>query len=362
MPFFGKNRPDNASKTVSNALDETINEFKEHYLNTIRSLILFLKQFALDIQEINSNQFKSELDNLKSRYVSDNSVKELSALLNHQAPLIEQYIQSQHAYLNDREKEFRGIIDLLSKAMTGLSTDNQSFYQTLNDHSEKLEQITLLDDIKKIKHSLETEVLQLRQTVRDQKKRENSKIEALANQVDFLKNELEKARTQMQTDALTGVGNRKAFDHYLEDLVEKGQIHGISFALMVLDIDDFKKINDTYGHQVGDRVLVAFAQKCRSLIRSNDFMARYGGEEFIIILPGASLRNAQKKAKEICKLLAGTRYSVDESGNSLIVTSSIGVASLKKNDSGAEIVARADKALYLAKKEGKNRVFTEKDI
>lgn len=364
MPFFGKKKSNADLEGNDHHLQEAALEIQKHYLKTIHHLILYLQQFALDINEIGSDRFKSELDGFKQDYLTENSFKRLSSLFNQQTPLIENYIRNQHIYLNDREKEFRDIIDLLSKAMTGISTDNHSFYRRLNDHSGKLEQITLLDDIKKIKSALETEVTQLRQMVSDQKKMERQKIEILANQVDTLKIELEKTKAQMETDALTGVNNRKAFDQYLEALMEKGSQHRFAFTLMLLDIDDFKQINDNFGHLVGDRVLVAFAQKCRSLIRSNDFIARYGGEEFVIILPGASLRNAKKKAKQICKSLAAIRYSVEDSSDDrfINVTASIGVASLNKKDNATELVARADKALYMAKKEGKNRVFTEKDF
>lgn len=362
MSFFGKNKSSGDSECTETDSKEAVDGLKDQYLLTIRSLIVFLKQFALDIQEIESDRFKTEMEEFKDKYLSADSLKQRTKLLNRQTPRVEHYIQRQHAYLTDREKEFRDIIDLLSKAMTGLNTDNQSFYRRVYDHSEKLEEITLLDDLKKIKSALETEVSQIRQAVHDQKKIEHQKIEALAGQVDSLRNELQKTRTQMQTDSLTGVKNRKALDQYLEDMVEQSLMHRRSFALIMFDIDDFKEINDTYGHPVGDRVLVAFAQKCLGMIRSDDFIGRYGGEEFLIILPGASLRNATKKAKHICKSLAETHYAINDKGDTLKVTVSIGVAAMNKNDTSGKIIERADKALYRAKREGKNRVFTEKEI
>jgi diguanylate cyclase len=364
MPFFGKKRAKADVIDPPNRLKEFSYELKDQYLNAILRLMLFLKRFVLDIQEIESDKFKFELDEFRDAYLGASSSKQLSKLLNHQAPKIERFIDRQRIYLNDRENELRDIIDLLSKAMAGLNTNNKRFYRRLNDHSEKIEKITLLDDIKKIKNSLEAEVSQIRQAINDQKKLELNKIEKLARQVDTLKNELEKTRTHLQTDPLTGINNRKALDQYLEELIEQSLFHKISFAMMLLDIDDFKKINDHYGHLIGDRVLVAFAQKCRSLIRTDDFIARYGGEEFVVILPKASLRNAKKKAQQICKSLAETCYAIDEGGEDdpLAVTASIGVVTMHKEDGVTEIIKRADQALYRAKREGKNRVFTEKEI
>ncbi len=369
MALFGNNKTNirqTAFSETSQEQDsqETIHDdpFTEQHLNTIRSLILFLKQFALDIEEINSDRYKRDLDQFKKDYLDTDKAAQLDKLLKGQTPRIEKHIQRQFDYLKDREKEFRDIIDLLSKAMTGLNTDNQSFYQRVYDHSEKLEQITLLNDIKKIKNELENEVSQIRKSVSEQKKLGNKQIELLANQVDSLRSELEKTKTQMNTDALTGVMNRSAMDQCIDELFEQSFVHRSSFALMLLDIDNFKQINDTHGHLIGDRVLVAFAQKCRTLIRSDDFIARFGGEEFIILLPKVPLRNARKKARQICKEIAATRYSLDNSDGNLVVTASIGVASMKKGDTVVSMLERADKALYLAKRKGKNCVFTEKDI
>ena len=134
--------------------------------------------------------------------------------------------------------------------------------------------------------------------------------------------------------------------------------------MLMLDIDNFKTINDTYGHSVGDRVLLAFAKKCKQFVRENDFLARYGGEEFAIVLPGSSLRNAAKRARQICKSIAAARYAIQDtgSGDVLKVTTSIGVSVKRKKDTAASLIDRADKALYMAKQSGKNRVVTEKKI
>jgi diguanylate cyclase len=166
------------------------------------------------------------------------------------------------------------------------------------------------------------------------------------------------------TDGWSGAYNRKSFDNYIKGLVERSAVMNGSFALLMLDIDNFKAINDTYGHNTGDRVLMAFANKCREHIRDEDFFARYGGEEFVIVMPGASLRSASKRAKQVCKAIATARYALEneQPGDVLRITTSIGVGSRKKGDSATSIIQRADKALYMAKQTGKNRVVTEKKI
>lgn len=132
----------------------------------------------------------------------------------------------------------------------------------------------------------------------------------------------------------------------------------------MVDIDNFKEINDAYGHPIGDRVLLAVAHKCRSLIRQEDFIARYGGEEFVIVLPYASLRNAIKKAKLICKAISDTRYSLEDvkAGHVLRITVSIGVSIFQAGDTDKTLIDRADQALYIAKRTGKNRVVSENEL
>lgn len=363
MSLFSKPRSSSPAPTPQAADGPIDKELHELYLTTIRGLLLFLKDSALDIQEIGSDRFKCVLDEIKIKYNEEVKANKVESYFKKQSGNISDYLRRQKAYLGDREKELRDIIDLLNKAMVGLSKENRTFYRRVFDHSEKLEQITLLDDIKKIKNALKTEVEQIKEAVESQKKLEQQQIEKLATQVDSLKGELEKTQVQLQTDALTGINNRKALDDHLEDQVERCHLRGTSFALLMLDIDDFKRINDTYGHLIGDRVLLAFATKCRNSIRADDFIARYGGEEFVILLPGASLRNAKKKAKQICKSLADSRYTIDNAGSNQVLsaTVSIGVSTLHKEDTSAMVIERADKALYLAKNSGKNRVETEKD-
>ena len=334
----------------------------EVLIGALQDLIGFLKEFSLEIREIGFQRFQEDLDELATRCASPDGVQTLGDCFKKKQPTIAGFIRKQKHYLEEKEKELRDIIDLLAKAMAILNTENQAFYQRVFAQSEKIEQITGLDDIKKIKSTLAYEIDQIRQMLSAKQEQDALRIEKLANRIDFLQNELDKAKSQSETDGLTGVYNRQAFDAQIVEDVRGRDGRWAPFSLLLLDLDDFKKINDTYGHLTGDRVLVAFAQKCRQSIRSNDFIARYGGEEFAIIMPGASLRNAAKKARQICDSIARTRYALEggRSDDYLSITTSIGVSTLEKNDTPTGIIDRADKALYKAKNNGKNQVATEK--
>ena len=334
----------------------------EVYLRSIEALLHFLKGFSLDVLEIHSDHFKETVDRLYQRFSSTENPKRVELHFEQQKGKILSFIEHQHRYISDREKELRDIIDLLTKAMANLNVENREFYQRVHDQSEKMEQITRLDDIKKIKSALAHEVAQMRNIVEVKKDQDRRKVQLLAGQVECLRQELEKSKVKSMTDGLTGVYNRQAFDDTIADIIERSRVMGSTFSLLMLDLDDFKKINDTHGHPVGDQVLVALCQKCRNAIRSDDYIARYGGEEFSIILAGASLRNALKKARGICRTISASRYATcgDQKDDYLTITVSIGVTEFKPNDTPQSVISRADKALYKAKNSGKNRAVARK--
>ena len=225
-------------------------EKKNFYLLSIQAMLQFIKDFSLDLKEINSYEFKDEISRLSDKLTGETKLKKIQSSFEKSKKGIAAYISLQKKYLVDREGEFKDIIDILTNAMVNL------------------------------------------------------------------------------------------------------------------DIDNFKNINDIHGHQIGDRVIMTFVNKCRQPIRGEDFFARYGGEEFVIILPGASLKNAVKKANHICKSVTSTRYRLDDDhdGQTLRVTISIGVSCHQKDDTTTSVIQRADKALYAAKHAGKNCVYAEKDV
>jgi diguanylate cyclase len=333
-----------------------LQEKSDVFLRSIEATLHFLKSFALDLSEIRTDHFKKMIDGLADQFMSPERPKRIELEFERQKTKILSFIEHQHRYIAERERELRDIIDLLTKAMASLDVENREFYYRVYDQSEKMEQITLLDDIKKIRSALQFEVTQMRDIVDQKKDQDRRQVQLLASQVDSLRQELEKTKAKSMTDGLTGSYNRQAFDDTLKDLMVRSRVMNNDLSLLILDLDDFKIINDTYGHLIGDRVLVAFCQKCRKSIRGDDVLARYGGEEFAIILPGASLKNALKKGRQICDAIASARYATDGDTDEdfLSITVSIGVAVCKNDDTAETLISRADKALYKAKRSGKN--------
>lgn len=161
------------------------------------------------------------------------------------------------------------------------------------------------------------------------------------------------------TDYLTGVFNRRAFMKRLEQEVNRSVRHNKGFSLIITDIDHFKNINDSHGHQAGDLVLQKFAGKLSEISRSYDFVGRYGGEEFIICLPETSAEQAGLIAERMRWEIAGFEMNLpDNASKTVRVTASFGIASCVMNCVGNidSIIKMADDALYKAKVEGRNRV------
>jgi len=343
---------------------EAYNEKAEFYLLSARALLTLLLEFLLDIKELDPAGFKKSMGELSDRFTEEKKVRALASIFSKRKKVIQSYARKQKLYVADRETALKDIIEILTKAMAGLSDDNKSFADTLYAHGEKIEQISGLDDIKQLKLDLQQEVSHFREAVAEKQALDQTKVESLAEKVSTLNVELKQAKTESLTDGLTQAYNRKAFDGFINQLVAQNTISRKPFSLLLLDIDDFKVVNDTYGHQTGDRILMALVAKCKEHIRNEDFCARYGGEEFAIVLPGASLRNAHKKAQKICKAVSAARYQIDFGGEGVQIgfTVSAGVSCHQKGDTVNSIVQRSDKALYQAKQTGKNKAVSEKEL
>lgn len=188
-------------------------------------------------------------------------------------------------------------------------------------------------------------------------------LEAVVAEKEQVEQELREANRQLaeqaRIDALTGLPNRRALDHELTRELARSLRDETGLALLMLDLDHFKAVNDTHGHRAGDDVLRAFAQVLRASVRASDLPCRYGGEEFVVVLPTADADAARQVASRIRTSLQGSR--IQTSAGALRVTVSVGVAAVEAGglDGGAapsELLDAADKALYRAKHEGRNRV------
>jgi len=210
------------------------------------------------------------------------------------------------------------------------------------------------DDLKKIIADIVVETKGLA----DVSKTLKTELDSAHQEMEQLRAELTQVRETAATDALTGLLNRGTFDKELNSLLEHSDCS--EACLTMLDLDHFKKVNDNFGHLIGDNVLKFTAKLLKKHAEPHHHVARYGGEELAIIMPDTSLKKASEIAEKIRSSLESSRLK-KKSGNESIgtITVSIGISLLKSVDTVENFIMRADDALYKAKKSGRNRVVTE---
>jgi diguanylate cyclase len=184
-----------------------------------------------------------------------------------------------------------------------------------------------------------------------------------AQELDKIRDSLKVAEQRSNTDALTGLANRHALEEFFRSAQIVAMETGAPLSILMIDIDHFKKFNDSYGHQVGDQVLRLVAKVLQDSVRDVDLAARYGGEELIAVLPGADLRLCADVAERIRRRISEARLTRRSTGQEIAsVTVSIGVAQFRLAEAADATIERCDRALYQAKRAGRNRTVTENEL
>nr|WP_253308114.1 PleD family two-component system response regulator [Rickettsia endosymbiont of Ceutorhynchus assimilis] len=173
---------------------------------------------------------------------------------------------------------------------------------------------------------------------------------------DNLRNDLEQSVNLAVKDGLTGLFNRRYFDIHIKQMMEKANKDEISLYLLMCDVDDFKHVNDSYGHQAGDTVLKIVTRVLKNTFRVTDLIARFGGEEFTILLSDMNMEQAMHTAERVRVKIECMDFQIEGQPEPIHKTISIGVTEYKKGESIADFIERSDKAMYTAKTSGKNKV------
>jgi len=244
------------------------------------------------------------------------------------------------------------VLDTLSQA-----GENASHYgEQLRNFTGDIAHADSKEDLKSLINGVlvETRRMQKRNRALEDKLKDSS------DQIGVLSQRLEDVKREAMTDSLTGIANRKCFDLRLREGTRDAMSSGDPLCLVMVDIDHFKRFNDTYGHQMGDQVLKLIGATLSQSVKGRDTPARYGGEEFAIILPKTLLDDAIALAEQIRNAVANKRVTKKSTGEELCqITLSMGVALFRPGETLADLVVRADEALYAAKRGGRNQVISE---
>jgi diguanylate cyclase len=252
--------------------------------------------------------------------------------------------------LDDAAQTIRGM--LLSLAATIQRTDKAAgdSSQALDDVRHTIDSMNLPGDLRDMHALLLGEIDRMITSNNSLQNELLQSQEVLATQ----REQIENLKTAVRIDGMTQLANRAFFDEKLTEMTLLRDRYQDSFSLLLIDVDNFKVINDTYGHQGGDRILKGVAYKIRVTLRLTDFVARFGGDEFAVVLMKASAREAEVIARKLCEEVETSKFILD--GNEIRATLSIGVAEAEAGEREESVLKRADMALYQVKHSGRNGV------
>jgi diguanylate cyclase len=301
--------------------------------------------------------FRARLETCRQSLREDHPPETLAYLVADTADEVSAFLDRVQGYRIDREAELIDLVNVLRAVVETLRGDSVRFEHELTRSTTELGRMVEIEDIRELKRSLTREVKVLQQTVTEHRAAEAKRFETLTTRVESLEHSLVKARAAAATDALTQLPNRGAFDVEIREWLTRAVRDGRPFSLGMVDLDDFKRINDGYGHPVGDRVIVAAAQILRGALLEGEFAARFGGEEFALLLKTPTPAKARQRVSAMLDLVPPV-YEFEHDGAKGMMSFSFsgGVTAFQVGDTVDAIVKRADEALYDAKRRGKKRV------
>ena len=247
------------------------------------------------------------------------------------------------------------ILTTLISSIQKMGTDTSSFSDTLDSASKGLKDVSNTEDLSKMIQTL----AQASDTMMEQNRALETKLQKSKETIDTLNRDLDSLNREVLRDGLTGIANRRAFDVSIRQFMAECMEKGSDLNLMMIDIDFFKKFNDSFGHQVGDQVIKLLARTLTDCVRDLGLPARYGGEEFAVLLTKANRHKAEEIATLIRETMASRSIKNRTTGESLgKITVSIGLTDYRMGESSSELIERADQALYKAKHTGRNKVIS----
>ncbi|MGC8925759.1 MAG: diguanylate cyclase [Calditerrivibrio sp.] len=310
----------------------------EHLKNDIITIISLVAEYldkAINVQ----SRLKSIIDEIVIRF--DKTSNTLNSILEENSNILKKDIEEDKKIAN----ELTGVNHLII---------NESSIEAL-----KSMVLSKVDELsKEISKKIDNKHTALKHLEQEKKhvNKELSEYKVKEQELAKIKKELEKYKMESVTDPLTGLFNRKFMIKKIEEEIERGKRYGSKFSIIFLDIDNFKRINDVYGHIVGDFVLKYLANIIKSELRKVDYAFRYGGEEMVILLSETNLENALKFSERLLEVVRNTifKYKTED----LKITVSIGVAEFKPGETIEQLIERADMAMLKAKQAGKDRVVS----
>ncbi len=320
-------------------------------------LLDLLAEHAPDDAPLDAPAFRARLGAWRRALHDEDDALGLTGLVEAITTACGTFLERARAHRTDHDAELSDLVRVLRQVIDSVRGDSRQFEHELLRSTTAMNRMVEIEDLRELKHALTREVDSLREAAATRQRSEARHYESLTNRVRSLEQSLTRALTEAATDALTGLPNRGAFDLAVGEWVSRAAGSGQPFAVTMVDLDDFKRINDTYGHPIGDRVIVAAAQLLRGGLAEGEFAARFGGEEFALLLAVPTAAKARERVAGLLDRLPPS-YEFDHDGSTRRVTFTFsgGATSFVAGDTPESLLKRADEALYDAKRRGKRRV------
>lgn len=334
-------------------LAEDDQELRQSLLQLLQLLVTNINELVIDDRWLHGQieVVREIIDQPLSQRNLDDAGRRLKEVLYKQSQLKASLFEARDAI----KQMLAGFVDLLA-----------DFADTTSDYHDKIEvyadRISAANDISELESVIaevmrETHNVQLNaQRSHDELRSAQEKVHQAEGRIRELERELEATSDLVRHDQLTGVLNRRGLDDMFAKEMARTRRHASSLCVGLLDIDNFKKLNDSLGHTAGDQALIHLATVCRQTLRPQDSIARYGGEEFIILLPDTNLTEATQALTRLQRELTKRFFLHDN--EKVLITFSAGVTEVLAEDDQTSVVNRADTAMYQAKQSGKNRVIS----
>jgi len=364
--MFGRSRPSPETKPSDGGVAET--SLGDMALDTLASVLRAMAEFALEQDAVDIPTFRAVAE-AWAKHVTlatsppgmpEDDAKQRKGKREWEGVrrFVREYCQASSRLVAEVTTDLRQVIWVFIRNLSQAFTEDEEVDGRVRLQLDRLEEMVRGNSTTDLKREVLDVVGMLRTVLGERRQHQVKQMQLLGAQVRSLGHELESARRESETDPLTRISNRKAFDDYLSRSVEMYKAFSDPMAMLIIDVDRFKDVNDSNGHVTGDDVLRQVANALvKVFLRKNDFVSRLGGDEFAVILRETAAVDACVLAERVLGRIRALRITTAKE-ETIEVTVSIGVAAIESDDDGNTWLERADRGLYAAKEAGRDRVAT----